>query len=331
MKALLLCGALWLTASVVQAHPLAPALLQIDATDGEHYEVLWRSSLLRVRGSEVWPQWPANCTATAVDAEPQVDAESLQQRWTLHCRGGLTGQRLQVPGLDAAGINVLVKVSDGRQVQQTLLNARRSQWQVPSGEARSAVFGRYLRIGVEHLLLGPDHLLFVIGLVALVTGVRRLLWTVTAFTLGHSLTLGLAVLDRIRVSEALAEWGIALSLLLLAVTLARPQARATAWLVRFPASMAVAFGLIHGLGFAGALRDVGLPTGDIPLALLAFNLGIELGQILLIGVLLALGRLGKTRLLTRPTARLTPLTAYVIGSLAVFWLLQRSLIVGFVL
>lgn len=324
IKRLLALG-FWVLSSTANAHPLAPALLQWQATEAGYYEVLWRSSVLRQRGTDLWPEWPAGCNASPLTAAPEVDHETLQQRWQVQCVGPLQGRVLTVHGLQDAGISVVLRVQLGKGRHQTLLDARQPSWQVPESDAPASVFGRYLWLGVDHLWRGIDHVLFVIGLMLLVNGLRRLIVTITAFTLGHSLTLGLSVLDIIRVSEDLAEWGIALSLLLLALTVVRRGAMSTAWLARYPALMAASFGLIHGLGFAGALREVGLPVGEIPLALLAFNIGIELGQIALVVALLSLARVWRSLAAPDFSRAVTPTAlAYPIGILSVYWLFSRS-------
>lgn len=316
-------------AAVAAGHALAPALLQLsEAADGS-VEVLWRASVLQAVG--VSPELPAGCRREGEPAVTRDERGAETTRWTLRCDGGLVGKRVFVPQLERAGINVILRIErpDGS-VQKTLLDAAKPAFTVPPPAEVPPVFPSYLQLGVEHLLFGFDHVLFVAGLVLLVRGPRRLLLTVTAFTLGHSLTLSLAVLGLVRMHPGLTELGIALSLLWLACDLARDPQRPPSWLARWPASMAVAFGLLHGLGFAGALAEIGLPPQDIPLALFAFNLGIELGQLLLVAVLLALGllwrRLPSARWTLPGVARLLPI--YLIGTLAAYWCLERTVGLG---
>lgn len=324
---------LWVWLSIcglgaASAHPLTPALLQWQVGEADTHEVIWRSSVLRVRGAEVWPEWPHGCEAQPLQEAVVLDGDALEQRWRLRCDGPMVGRTLAVRGLDEAGISVVLRVIEPRATQQTLLDARTPHWQWRAAADKGSVFARYLWLGIDHLWRGADHVLFVVGLVLLVRGARRLLLTVTAFTLGHSVTLGLAVLDRIHVNQALAEWGIALSLLVLAVALTR-QAYPHRGLSRFPVTMAACFGLVHGLGFAGVLRDVGLPAGEIPLALLAFNLGIEVGQVLLIGLLLLLASvlrgIAGARLHRLPAMALL---AYPMGTVAAYWLWSRTTFFG---
>lgn len=306
------------------AHPLAPALLSLTEAAPGQYEVHWQLASTRLRGVDLQPQWPADCRAETLGPLTPVSAQALAQRWRLHCPGALSGRVLGVNGLDRAGLTVVLRIEAGAQRWQGLLDAGSPRLTVPP-LAQGSVFGRYLWLGVEHLLLGADHLLFVLGLFGLVRDLRARLITLTAFTLGHSLTLALAVLDRITVPPALAEFGIALSLVLLALALFRPAGSPPSGMARHPAAWATGFGLLHGLGFAGALQGVGLPAGEIPLALFAFNLGIELGQVLVV-LLLATAMALWPRLQRPAVARPAALLAgYAIGSLGVYAALDRSL------
>lgn len=315
---------LWLLMPTAQAHPLAPALLELRETEPARYEVLWRTSLSRAQGVDVSPQFPPECRASAASAPQLEGRDALVLRWTLDCApAGLEGRELRVQGLDRGRINVIVQLRPlTGDLVQALLDAERPVLRVETPE-RDKIFSDYLGLGLEHLLLGLDHLLFVAGLVLLLRPLRRLVLAITAFTLGHSLTLTLATLGYLNVSQAVAETGIALSLLWLACEIARPESeRERSWLKRWPGLITCAFGLLHGLGFAGALTEAGLPAGDLPLALLAFNLGIELGQLLVLA-LLALVTLQFRKLPAWPVAaRLLP--AYIIGTLSVYWCLERS-------
>src|SRR5207249_1146814 len=179
----------------------------------------------------------------------------------------------------------------------------------------------YVTLGIEHILTGPDHLLFVFGLLLLVSASRLLVKTITAFTLGHSLTLSAAALHFANVPSRPIEVLIAASVLTLAVELARDAGRPT-MLRRFPWAMAVAFGLLHGFGFAGALAEAGLPPGDVPLALLCFNVGIELGQLAFVGALLAAGAL-LGRWVPVMAERSARVAVYAMGMLSAFWCFER--------
>ena len=206
-----------------------------------------------------------------------------------------------------------------------MLTADRPVFTVPRAAGPAGVAALYGRLGVEHILSGFDHLLFVFGLVLLVAGRRRLVATVTAFTAGHSVTLALASLGVVHVPPAPTEAAIALSIYVLAIELTRSRGsrqKGPTWLRRSPWSMAALFGLLHGLGFAGALSEVGLPEGEIPAALLAFNVGIEIGQLAFVALVVAAGW-ALARLPRRLPAPLVRSPAYVIGSLAAFWFFER--------
>jgi hydrogenase/urease accessory protein HupE len=317
---------LWLSATLLagaaSAHPLAPALLSVHEIAPERYAVLWRSSLVRVRGAELAPQWPPACTAERQDAGIDSDEAAWVEHWTLHCAGGLEGRQLGINGLDRAGINVILRLQPLHGAsQQALLDGGRSHYVVAPADTAPGVFARYLGLGVEHLLFGPDHLLFVLGLLLLVRGLRPLVWTITAFTLGHSLTLSLAALGLVRVNPMLTELAIAASLLWLAVAILRRQQAAP----RRPWLFAAGFGLLHGLGFAGALAETGLPLDEIGPALLAFNIGIELGQLAVVAGALGLAWLVR-RLRTDAASWMAvrPASAYVIGTMAAYWCWDRG-------
>ena len=322
----LLCCALlpWLVAPA-WAHPLAPALLQLHETAPGQYDVLWRTSVTRTQRLDVSPQLPPDCRALG---EPEIATEggdAVVARWRVQCTAtGLAGQHLTVQGLAQSGINVIVHLRDreGREVR-TLLSPDEPAFTVPTAQVQPPVFAQYFRLGVEHLLAGLDHLLFVAGLLWLVRPLRTLLLTITAFTLGHSLTLAAASLGWVRLPQAWAELGIALSILWLAVEIARPAGSPASSLARRPWAMAAAFGLLHGLGFAGVLGDIGLPQAEIVQALLAFNLGIEAGQLLWVSALLLAAASLRKRGAEQAKPWLQALPVYLVGTLAAYWCWDR--------
>jgi len=306
------------------AHPLSPALLDLRESADGLVQVTWKMSALRLPGTELRPQLPAHCRAVSQGTANEA-GDSITTEWTVDCRPqGLVGQRLGVTGLAAARTDALIRLAlaDGRVVQAV---ARASEpFVVVQAPARPAtVVTGYVKLGFEHILSGPDHLLFVLGLLLLAGGVRRVLGTVTAFTLGHSITLTLAVLGVSKIPSAAVEVAIALTIYVLAVELARGPGRGPTLLGRFPWAMAFAFGLLHGFGFAGALREAGLPAGDVPRALLSFNVGIELGQLAFVLCMVTLARAlrGLRPYLPAWTMRVP---AYAIGSVAVFWCCERA-------
>lgn len=315
----LTAGLLACACAAAVAHPLAPALLELRETTPARYEVLWRTTVVRTGTQAVMPRLPEDCRARS---EPQArleGGEAVATRWTVQCESGLAGRAVAVDGLAGSGINVILHLVEGNGTDvKALLDAATPAF-VLSGEP---VFRSYLALGVAHLLGGLDHLLLLLGLVLLLHGLPALLLATAAFTAGHSITLALAVLGWIPSGAALAEIAIAATLLVLALELAQPAGAPPTLLRRHPGLVAGVFGLIHGLGFASALLGAGLPAAAIPLALLAFNLGIEAGQLGVIAVMLAVAALWRGRAL-RP-AIVSALPAYAIGALAVYWCLERS-------
>ncbi|MFA5938053.1 MAG: HupE/UreJ family protein [Sinimarinibacterium sp.] len=307
-----------------QAHPLAPALLDLHELAPGHYAVTWRTSVIGVRGTPISPLWPPDC-ATEAQTDARIEGDdALVSRRQLACTDALEGRTLAVSGLAAGGINAIVRYeSRNGGVAQGLLDAAHAQWLVPIAGSAKPVFAEYLQLGFTHLLAGLDHVLLILGLVWLVRRPRALVGTVTAFTLGHSLTLSAAALGYLRWPSALAEVLIAGTLIVLALRLLRPEIRA-GMAGRRPWLLAAVFGLIHGLGFAGALARIGLPQREIPQALLAFNLGIECGQLLLVlvfGLCIRAARTAPTLVAAEP--RLRGLLAYGIGSIAAYWSIER--------
>jgi hydrogenase/urease accessory protein HupE len=310
-----------LAASPAAAHRLAPSLLSIDEAADGTIAVSFKMARQQPSGAEVAPELPETCVPTE---RPRVDgdAASLTVRWTARCGAGIVGARVGVRGLAETDTNALVRVAlhDGRRVQ-AVLHAGAPSLVIPERASAFDAFHDYLRLGVLHIVTGFDHLLFVFGLLLLARGVRSLLWTVTAFTAGHSVTLSLAALGIVRFPTAPIELAIAATILVLALELAR-EGR-DSWLRRRPWAVAFAFGLLHGFGFAGALAEVGLPQEEIPVALFSFNVGIELGQLGFVALVLALRR-ALTPALARAPAWLLRAPVTAMGALSVYWCLDRS-------
>lgn len=314
--------ALHLLVASAAAHPLEPSLLELHERAGG-VDVAWTTPARRVPGVTPRVVLPEGCYS----GEPRVseEVERIVTRWTAECGpGGLAGRRLSVTDLAEARSEVLVRVAygNGRTVQG-ILSGDVPEMTVPAEPRRLDVVTAYGRLGIHHILGGTDHLAFVLGLLLLVGG-RSFLPAITAFTVGHSVTLSLAVLGLVYVPQRPIEVLIAASVLVLALELVRDGTGDPSLLARKPWLMAGVFGLLHGFGFAGALADVGLPPGDVPLALGAFNVGIELGQIAVVLPVLAVASALRDRALGPAVRwhRLVP--AYAIGSLAFCWMLERA-------
>jgi hydrogenase/urease accessory protein HupE len=300
-----------------RAHPLSPAAVLLRETAPSEYQVTFRRP--EQLASHIQLQLPSECTRSPRGERREGDQRVSEQ--SLVCEASLEGKTVRVLGLTEVELSALVYVEfvDGESARE-LLAPHRTSFVVPKRTTALAVLRDYVALGAEHLVTGYDHLLFVLGLMLLVSGTRARLLALTSFTLGHSVTLCLAALSLLTLPQAPVELGIAASLIVLALEILerrdKPTRSASAPI------MAGAFGLLHGLGFAGALSEAGLPDHAIPLSLLGFNLGIELAQI---AVLLALAPL---LLFARkiPATRLRSLhapLAYAIGALAAMWFLER--------
>jgi hydrogenase/urease accessory protein HupE len=309
------------------ADEFRPAYLQLRQLDASTYEVLWKlpaldeSTTLKLR-----PQFPPG-TQAITPLRSSYAAGTAVQRWRVQVDGGLAGKAIEFPNLAASRIDVLVRVerSDGTaQVGRVLPLAPR--FVVTSSPGDLEVAQTYTVLGIEHILTGFDHLLFVLALLILVQGTRRLIATITAFTLAHSLTLFAATLGWLNVPGPPVEAVIALSIVFVAGEIVHARQGRPGLTQRRPWIVAFSFGLLHGLGFAGALAEVGLPPLSIPMALLFFNVGVEIGQLIFIAMVL--GALAVTRGIALRLKIGAPswwwrVPPYAIGGIASFWVVQR--------
>jgi hydrogenase/urease accessory protein HupE len=304
------------------AHELNPAYLEIVQTASMKYRVVWKTPNLRGRSLAVEPLFPNGCVSNNHVAQ-RSNGTAVVRHWTLICDTPLAGSRIEFPGLDATLTDVLVRLQQEKGTIQTLRATPDSPTVILAIDATTWDVARnYFMLGVEHILSGVDHLLFVIALVLLITGFHRIVKTITAFTVAHSITLVATSLGWVRLPAAPVEAVIALSIVFLATELACMHTGTDRLAMRRPWIVAFSFGLVHGFGFAGALADIGLPSGEIPLALLTFNLGVEAGQILfLMGIVALLAILG--RFFSRP--RIGLFASYPIGIVASAWLFERVL------
>lgn len=319
LSALILC--LFSLAPQARAHEIRPAFLQVDEVAPQRYELLWKVPTRDGMVQNIRPAFDPSLVLVPVPGESLVEGFAIF-RYGLTGGSGLPGTELHIDGLDRTTIDTLVNVSllDGTH-HSFLLSPREPTVSIPVAPSAWAVVQTYTRLGVQHILEGVDHLSFVAALMLIVRGWPMLLKTVTAFTIAHSITLALATFGYVSLPPPPVETLIALSILLVAVEAIHLRRGRASFATRWPWIVAFAFGLLHGFGFAGALAEIGLPRGDIPLALLFFNVGVELGQLAFIAVLLTLvAVLG--RLFALPRA--APIAAaYGIGTIATFWVFER--------
>lgn len=309
---------------VVWAHDARPAYLEITQTGVDRYAVLWRTPVLSGMPLPVVLRMPAEAR-DVVPPKVQTLSDSLVERRLIDVAGGIAGKRIDFPGLQGTISDVLVRVKLGEGTPSTTLVRPSQSWiEIVPAVGSLSVAGAYVAHGVSHILLGFDHLLFVLALVLIVPSLRVLFWTITSFTLAHSITLGLATLGIVRIPAAPVEATIALSIVLLACEILRSRQGKIGLTRRWPWLVAFTFGLLHGFGFAGALAQIGLPQGDIPLALFAFNVGVEVGQLAFIAAVLAAIALWQRLPVPAPVARhATGVVAIGIGVMASFWFVER--------
>ena len=318
--AALLCAALLLPAAA-QAHDARPLSVTITEQEGGRHLARIKVPPSVAFDNRPVLEWPAVC-------DPGEGRGGASQ--FANCPGGLQGQRLAIAyPIYNPSLATLFRIEAANgDVLTELLPPDRLEWEVPQEPSLANVMLDYLWLGVEHIWLGIDHLLFVVGLLLLAATMRRVLLAVTGFTIAHSLTLSLSVLDLVRVPIAPVEAAIALSILFLAREIVRPDPDGLA--ARYPVLVASSFGLLHGFGFAAVLQDIGLPTRELAAGLFSFNLGVEIGQVAFILGALALFWLarriaGSVQTLSfelQGTARLV--AGYALGIPAALWFMERA-------
>ena len=322
-RAFIIMAFLFAIAPAAMAHEIRPAYLELHETAAETYDVLWKvPGLGENMRLGLYVELPTACSNVT---EPQAVMinNAFAQRWRVKCAGGLAGGTINIAGLQSTMTDVLVRLErlDGS-LQVTRLMPSTPSFVVEAVPSALAVASTYTVLGIEHILSGIDHLLFVLALLIITDSGWRLVKTVTAFTLSHSITLSLATLGYVHIPQAPVEAVIALSIVFVASEIVHARAGRPGLTQRAPWVVAFIFGLAHGLGFAGGLSDAGLPAAHIPTALLFFSLGVETGHLLFIGVVLSLIALSRRIRLAVPRwAELVP--PYAIGTMAMFWVIQR--------
>ncbi|MGK2925774.1 MAG: HupE/UreJ family protein [Lysobacterales bacterium] len=309
-----------LFAATAAAHEVRPAYLRIQQTAPDQFDLLWRVPARGDLRLGIYVRLPELCKE-AGETLAWLDEGTWVERWSAVCPGGISNQRVEITGLSSTVIDALARVErlDGT-TQVARLTPAEPGFEVTESESWGQVARTYTLLGIEHILLGIDHLLFVLALLMLVANVRTLVWTITSFTLAHSLTLAAATLGWVHVPQAPVEAVIALSILFVATEIVHWRQGRPGVTRRWPWLVAFTFGLLHGFGFAGALSEIGLPGHAIPLALLFFNIGVEAGQLLFITAVFAVSMVLR-RINLPGWAWRVPV--YAIGSLAAFWTIQR--------
>ena len=288
------------------------------------FTVLWKRPLVGSRPMDLSPELPDGCRNLSEPArQPVVSAEV--ERLLIKCNTSFAGKTIAIKGLPATETDALLRLqlADGTSYT-TVLRPDDHEFRIPAVPSGSEIIMSYLLLGIEHILGGFDHLLFVLGLLLIVANTRLLVATITAFTLAHSFTLAMAVFNIIQVPQTPVEAIIALSILFLATEIIHTNRGKPGLTARRPWLVALCFGLLHGLGFAGALAEIGMPQNDIPLALLFFNLGVEIGQLVFIAGVIGVQWMAG-RIISSLPGWTKQVPAYAIGSLAAFWVIQRTM------
>jgi hydrogenase/urease accessory protein HupE len=305
----------------VFGHEVRPAYLELHEERTGEFGVLWKTPMLGDVRLSLNPAFSGDARVVT-KVNTHIRPGAAVQQWTLRAPT-LRGQTLRIVGLETTMTDVLARIefADGSEWVHRFTGQAPSVT-VPTQKSAWSIARVYLKLGIEHILLGIDHLLFVLALLIVARGAARLVKTITAFTVAHSITLALATLGIVHVPSQPVEAVIALSIVFVAAEILHRHQGRVGVTAHAPWIIAFGFGLLHGFGFAGALSAVGLPQAHISVALLFFNVGVEIGQLLFIAAVTALAAL--VRRISGPLPRWTELVPpYVIGSIAMFWVVQR--------
>ena len=308
------------------AHEMRPAYLAIQEVEPDLYDVLWKvPALAEDFRLGINPRFPEGTRQVTVPSGIFADG-AFVERCRIQVDGGLAGRTISIEGLSGTQVDVLARVDDGDgAVQTTRITPDSPEFVVEVRPTAWQVSWTYLVLGIEHILLGVDHLLFVFGLLLIVPGRWMLLKTVTAFTVAHSITLAIATLGYAQAPGDPLNACIALSILFLGPEIVRRERGGTSVTIRHPWVVAFAFGLLHGFGFASGLNTLGMPVGDIPFALLSFNVGVEVGQVAFVVLVVMLERSFRTLEISWPRL-MKAVPGYAVGTLGAYWFIQRTFI-----
>jgi len=305
------------------AHEIRPGYLEIKENTDHSLVITWKQPTIGEYSISLHPAISLGWMSDSLAAITYSDSY-LIKRWHIPAgKASLDGQTISIGGLEKTITDVLVQVMLLNDVSFTyLIKPIQPFVKINLSKPQPPPVWQYIQLGIYHIWSGFDHLLFVFGLLLLVKKRSRLIWTITAFTLAHSVTLALATLHLINVSASFTEAAIALSIVFLAIELLRHYRGINGFAFYYPWLVSFLFGLLHGLGFASALKDVGLPENNIPLALFLFNAGVEAGQLAFVFVVLLIIA-GITRLRFPLPQWSYKLPAYLIGTMAMYWFIER--------
>lgn len=310
------------------AHALQPGFLDVSHLAGDSYRVTWRVPDVSGNPMAITARLPENCL-TAVSPDTSFDGQGWVANWVTKCPGGFSGGEIFIDGLERQRTDVIVRYPGlTGDILSERLTPDRVSFVAPENPSAYDVLRTYLPLGFKHILEGLDHLLFVFALLLLIPDKWRLVGAITAFTVAHSITMAAATFGLVSLAGPPVEAVIALSIVFLACELIKRDGDGLRLSEDYPWVVSFSFGLLHGFGFAGALREIGIPETDVPLALLSFNVGVELGQLAFVAAIMAL-----YVTLSRVAVGLKGAfaadgkglwtTAYAIGGIASFWFVER--------
>ncbi len=304
------------------AHEIRPAYLDMREIAPDEFAVVWKVPAQGDRRLGLYASLPKRCIEKAEPAKSIVDGAYLERR-TVACAGGLKGGEITIDGLRSTMTEALVRIEyENGDTEVVRLMPDAPSFTVAGAQTSIEVAQTYFLLGIDHILSGLDHLLFVLALMLLIRDRWMLVKTITAFTVAHSITLAGASLGYFSLPQKPVEATIALSIAFVASELIKMKPSERRLSESYPWVVALAFGLLHGFGFAGALMEIGLPQSDVPLSLLTFNLGVEAGQLIFVAAVLVVLRAAGTLSMIRP-APARQFGAYIIGTAAMLWLVSR--------
>ncbi|TAX28962.1 HupE/UreJ family protein [Rhizobium leguminosarum] len=311
-----------LLAASATAHEMRPAYLEMQETRADEFSILWKVPARGDLRLGLYVRLPKTCVPNA-ERLRSIEANAYTERWVTVCKGGLKGAAIGVDGLASTMTDALARIQyqDGS-IEVSRLTPDAADFVVAGAQSTMEVAWTYFLLGVDHILSGLDHLLFVFVLILLIPNPWMLAKTITAFTVAHSITLAGASLGYFSLPQRPVEAVIALSIAFVARELIKQRPGERRLSESYPWLVAFAFGLLHGFGFAGALKETGLPQSDVPIALLTFNFGVEMGQLLFVTAVLACIWAVKKRVSVNATpAKL--FAGFAIGTMSMVWLIER--------
>ncbi len=313
-----------LAPQIASAHEVRPGYLEITELETGQYKILWKAQSRSGIVFKIALVLPDECKDQVLTSRNQLPGSLVEHRVVTCGEGGLAGKTISIDGLSTTITDVLVRVTHANgQSQTVLLKPHSASFQVIGVQPWTQLAMSYISLGIKHIILGVDHLLFVLGLLLIVRNHWMLFKTITSFTVAHSITLGIATLGYASAPMLPLNAAIALSILFLGPEIVRSWRGETSFTIRHPWVVAFVFGLLHGFGFASGLRTLGLPQGEIPLALLMFNVGVEFGQVAFVFLILLLARSFRVLEILWPRwVKMAP--GYAVGMLGAYWTIQRT-------